>query len=94
MSKKKQTTSKNTQDIKYRFGRALRRRRRELDISQEQLAELANLHRTYVSAVERGVQNVTLERIESLANALDIKISALFADYGAEVDPTQNQEEQ
>ena len=71
-------------DIKKRFGKAIRRRRRELDISQEVLAERTELHRTYISNIERGRQNPSLENIEKLAKALNISISALFAKYGVE----------
>lgn len=73
-------------DIKQRFGKAIRRRRRELDISQEKLAEIAEIHRTYISSIERGNRNPSLENIEKLAKALDISISALFANYGVEVE--------
>lgn len=73
-------------DIKQRFGKAIRRRRRELDISQEKLAEIAEIHRTYISSIERGARNPSLENIEKLAKALDISISALFANYGVEVE--------
>lgn len=73
-------------DIKQRFGKAIRRRRRELDISQEKLAEIAEIHRTYISSIERGNRNPSLENIEKLAKALDISISALFANYGIEVE--------
>jgi transcriptional regulator with XRE-family HTH domain len=75
---------KSSLDIKKCFGKAIRRRRRELDLSQEELAESADLHRTYISSIERGERNVSLENIERLAEALDISISALFANYGIE----------
>ncbi|MBW4623551.1 MAG: helix-turn-helix domain-containing protein [Cyanosarcina radialis HA8281-LM2] len=71
-------------DINYRFGKAVRRRRRELDLSQEELAERAELHRTYISSIERGRMNPALENVEKLAKGLDISISALFANYGIE----------
>ena len=74
----------NSLDINYRFGKAVRRRRRELDLSQETLAELSGLHRTYVSSIERGRVNPSLENVEKLVRALDISISSLFADYGIE----------
>jgi transcriptional regulator with XRE-family HTH domain len=71
-------------DIKYRFGKAVRRRRRELDLSQERLAELSDLHRTYISDVERGDRNISLENIEKIAVALDISITELLSQYGVE----------
>ncbi|PSB28670.1 helix-turn-helix domain-containing protein [Chlorogloea sp. CCALA 695] len=72
-------------EINQRFGKAIRRRRRELDLSQEKLAERAELHRTYISSIERGKLNPSLENIDKLAKALEISISALFANYGIEV---------
>jgi transcriptional regulator with XRE-family HTH domain len=67
-----------------RFGLAIRQRRHELAISQEELAERSDLHRTYISDIERGSRNPSLESIERLAKALEIKISTLFANYGFE----------
>ena len=52
--------------------------RNQLGLSQEELAERADLHRTYVSSIERGVRNVSLENISRLALALEISVSALF----------------
>jgi transcriptional regulator with XRE-family HTH domain len=72
--------------INQRFGKAIRRRRRELDFSQEELAERAELHRTYISDIERGERNPSLENIEKLAKALGISIARLFTDYGVEVE--------
>jgi transcriptional regulator with XRE-family HTH domain len=72
--------------INRRFGKAIRRRRRELDFSQEELAERAELHRTYISDIERGERNPSLENIEKLAKALNISIARLFTDYGIEVE--------
>jgi transcriptional regulator with XRE-family HTH domain len=69
-------------DIKWLFGRAVRKRRRELDLSQEELAERASLHRNYVSDIERGDRNPSLENICKLAKALDIKVSTFFSEYG------------
>lgn len=66
-------------DIKWRFGRAVRKRRRELDLSQEELAEKAELHRTYISSIELGKCNFSLENIEKLAKALNISMPDLFA---------------
>jgi len=51
-------------------------------ISQEKLAERAGLHRTYVSDIERGARNVSLESIKRLALALEVSIPALFSHAG------------
>jgi len=71
-------------DVKWLFGRAVRKRRRELDLSQEEFAECAGLHRNYISDSERGDRNPSLENIHKLAKALDIKVSALFISYGVD----------
>ncbi|MDZ8239240.1 MAG: helix-turn-helix transcriptional regulator [Nostoc sp. ChiQUE01a] len=71
-------------NINQRFGKAVRKRRREMDLSQEDLAERAELHRTYVSTLERGLVNPTLETIEKVAAALEISISDLLTNYGVE----------
>jgi transcriptional regulator with XRE-family HTH domain len=47
-------------------------------ISQEHLAELAGLHRTYVGLIERGQRNITLETIEKLADALHVGMADLM----------------
>lgn len=52
------------------FAANVRRRRIELGLSQEQLAELAGVHRTYVGMLERGEKNVTIYNIERIASAL------------------------
>jgi transcriptional regulator with XRE-family HTH domain len=75
---------KRTADIKERFGHAVRKRRQELGISQEELAARAELHRTYIGDIERGARNLSLENIEKLAKALEVSISTLFADYSIE----------
>ena len=49
-------------------------------ISQEKLAELAGLHRTYVSSVERGKRNISIENIERLAKALETTMASLMPD--------------
>ncbi|BEP16122.1 hypothetical protein acdb102_44330 [Acidothermaceae bacterium B102] len=49
-------------------------------MSQERLAELAGLHRTYVGGTERGERNVTLASAYALADALNVQLSALLAD--------------
>lgn len=61
-----------------RFGNTLKRIRVKRGLSQEKLAELAGLHRTYVSTVERGLRNVSLLNIEKLARALNVPMSKLM----------------
>jgi CheY-like chemotaxis protein len=61
-----------------KFGISIRGWRDQLGISQEELATRSNLHRTYISDVERGTRNISLENITKLAVALDISVSALF----------------
>lgn len=57
----------------------VRQLRVERKISQEQLAELCGLHRTYIGAVERGERNVTLSTLEVLADAFHIDVPDLLA---------------
>jgi CheY-like chemotaxis protein/DNA-binding XRE family transcriptional regulator len=66
-------------DVKKQFGAAVRFHRDLLGVSQEELAGRAGLHRTYISDVERGARNVSLESIQRLAFALEISLSGLFA---------------
>jgi transcriptional regulator with XRE-family HTH domain len=66
-------------DIKALLGAAIKAERTALGISQEELAYRANLHRTYISDVERGARNPSIASIEKLAGALDISVSSLFA---------------
>lgn len=62
----------NTMSIKKTFGLTVRMLRYEAEMSQEQLAELAQLHPTYISSVERGQRSVGLEKIVSIARALGV----------------------
>ncbi|MDD1607968.1 MAG: helix-turn-helix transcriptional regulator [Methylococcaceae bacterium] len=66
------------ENIKFKFGCTIKKLRTEKGISQEKLAELSNLHRTYIGSLEMGKRNVSLENINKLAIALDCKISDLF----------------
>jgi len=69
-------------DILTTFGQAVRKRRMALNLSQEVLAERADLHRTYVADIERGVRNVSLKNIHKLARALGVSLSDLFTGLG------------
>jgi transcriptional regulator with XRE-family HTH domain len=57
----------------------IRRLRKTKDLSQEQLAEMAQLHRTYVSQLERCVTNISINRLERLARVLEVEVSELLA---------------
>jgi CheY-like chemotaxis protein/DNA-binding XRE family transcriptional regulator len=65
-------------DVKKEFGIVIRSKRTRLGLSQGTLAERANLHRTYVTDIERGTRNLTLENISKLAGAFGLPISQLF----------------
>lgn len=67
-------------DLRLRFGLAVRRRRVLAGISQERLAELAQVERAYVSALERGKRNPTLLTQQRLAGALGLSLHQLIAD--------------
>lgn len=77
---------KNT-DFKSSLGDAVKQARSELRITQEELADRSGLHRTYISDVERGRRNISLENIEKLAAALEISMSKLFARAGKGASP-------
>jgi len=65
-------------DIRRLFGDKVRQYRKSQGISQEELGERANLHYTYIGAIERGEQNLSLESIEKIANGLGISVDKLF----------------
>ena len=65
-------------DIKTRFGRRVRELRKKKGYSQEALGFESGLDRTYISDIERGVRNLSLENIERIANALEVSISQMF----------------
>ncbi len=60
------------------FGERVRKLRKAQNISQEQLAHQANLHRTYIGMIERGEKNITLINILKLASALKTTIKNFF----------------
>jgi two-component system response regulator len=65
-------------ELKILLGNAIKSTRSALGISQEELAARAGLHRTYVSDVERGVRNPSIESVEKLAAALELSLPTLF----------------
>jgi len=66
-------------DIRKRLGRNLRRLRQEKGLSQEEFAFEAEIHRTYISDLERGARNPTISVVEKLAKALGVKASVLIS---------------
>ncbi len=60
------------------FGRVVRRQRQKLGLSQEDFAERANVHRTYISSIELGKVSVGLEVANGLARALGMRLSELI----------------
>lgn len=69
-------------DLKALLGAAIKSERSALGISQEELAYRADLHRTYISDLERGARNPSIESIEKIASALEISVSMLFKQAG------------
>lgn len=68
--------AKNTQLLI--FGQKIREHRKSIGLSQEELAELAGFHRTYIGMIERGEKNISLMNIHKIARALNIEIKELF----------------
>lgn len=64
-----------------RFGARVRAERQRLGISQEELAERADLHRTYLGGVERGERNIGLLNVIRISRALGLPPSALFTNF-------------
>ena len=66
------------EDIRVRFGKAVRKKRRKLGVSQEEFADMCGLDRTYIGGIERGERNVSLVNIERISRALRVSLSELF----------------
>ncbi len=63
------------------FGTNVRTIRESRGVSQERLAELAGLHRTYISDIERFQRNISLDNIQKIAEALEVKPYELLMTY-------------
>ena len=66
--------------IEIRFGRSIRKFRQKSGYSQEGFADVAGIHRTYVSSIELGKVQVSIGVAEKLAEALEIPLSKIFAE--------------
>ena len=64
--------------IEIRFGAAVRRHREKLGLSQEDFADVAGVHRTYVSSIERGKVQVSIAVADRLAAALQVPLSTIW----------------
>ena len=68
-------------EIQSRFGVRVRQLRNDRGWSQENFADRCGLHRTYIGAIERGEQNISLANIEKIAATLGISLAELFAPF-------------
>lgn len=74
----KKPTHKTKPGVLLRFGKAVRERRLTLGLSQEQLAHVCELDRSYVGGVERGDRNISLVNIAAIASGLQLSASKLL----------------
>ncbi|MGH9459787.1 MAG: helix-turn-helix transcriptional regulator [Vicinamibacteria bacterium] len=74
----------DARDLFLSFGQAVRERRNSLGLSQEELADRAGLHRTYVGSIERGERNPSLLNIARIAHALKLRPSELMPELPRE----------
>ncbi len=65
-------------DLKCKIGIAIHKRRTEIGMSQEELGLLIGLDQGYVSRIEKGKMNLTLDTIEAICKALDCEVGELF----------------
>jgi transcriptional regulator with XRE-family HTH domain len=80
--RKTATKLKNQTDVQTEFGAAVRVLRNKHHLTQEELADRAEMHVTYVSQIERGLKNLSLFNIYRLARALDESPAKLFTVSG------------
>ena len=78
-------------ELRKSLGVAVRYHREKHGLTQEQLAERADLHRTYVSDIERGSRNLSLDSMYAIATALQVSLSTLLA--AAELDALRSNRE-
>ena len=73
-------TLKGSRQNRRRLGLAIRRRREEMSVSQEGLAEIIDCHRNYVGLLERGEQNATIDMLSRVAKALGCTVTDLVGE--------------
>lgn len=64
--------------IRKKLGLRIKELRKEKNFSQEELADLSNLDRTYINSVENGKRNISIINIEKIANAFDLTLKDFF----------------
>ncbi len=69
----------NPTKVKKQFGKHLRKLRKEKGWTQEELADKADMHFTYVGQIERGVRNPSLVNLYKLSKALKVRLGNLFS---------------
>lgn len=77
------------QNARQIFSKNVRRTRLSLNLSQEDLAELADLHRNYIGGVERGERNISLDNMERIAKALSTTIGTLLGEVKLTEQPSK-----
>jgi transcriptional regulator with XRE-family HTH domain len=75
--------ARNPSKLRKVFAQHIRAKRRELGISQEELADRCGLHRTYVGAVERGERNISLDNMDRICTALGAQVPEMLTDQPA-----------
>ncbi|MDO9260393.1 MAG: helix-turn-helix transcriptional regulator [Flavobacteriaceae bacterium] len=73
---------KNNSEILIKFGERVRDLRIQKGLSQEQLAHIVNVHRTYIGMIERSEKNITLLNIEKIAKGLNMSVHELLINNG------------
>lgn len=68
-------------DIRIRIGQRIKELRHKISLSQEQLALKADLDRTYMTSVENGRRNISIQNIEKIINALDSSFEGFFEGF-------------
>ncbi len=66
-------------DIKIRLGMRIKELRTQVGISQEKLADIANLDRTYITSVEKGKRNISIVNIDKISTALGVSLKEFFS---------------
>lgn len=84
------TTNKTSGDARRRIAENVRRLRKERGLSQEEMAELADFHRTYVSQLERCVTNISVDGLERLAIALKVDVLDLLVRLDTPISTRKN----